>query len=102
MKPGERRKLHHKEGLLSASATAQVPREKWEEIPGNKADPKGGPERSSYWKTYRNSMWDPWRAGAKLATKRLLFSKLPSESLKNTHGNVTHCPLPMAPLSWFL
>lgn len=33
---------------------------------------------------------------SQLATKRLLFSKLPSENLKNTHKNVTHNPLPMA------
>lgn len=35
-------------------------------------------------------------------TERGLLSKLPLESLKNTHGSMTHCPLPTAPLSWFL
>lgn len=51
---------------------------------------------------YRNRPRDPWRARSKLATERVMLSKLPLESLKNTHGNMTHCPLPMAPLSWFL
>lgn len=41
-------------------------------------------------------------ARSELATRRVLFPKVPLESLKNTHGNMTHCPLPMAPLSWFL
>lgn len=36
---------------------------------------------------------NPWRARSKLAARRLLFPKLPSESLKNTLGNMTHCPL---------
>lgn len=50
----------------------------------------------------RHRTRNPWMARSELATRRVLFPKVPLESLKNTHGNMTHCPLPMAPLSWFL
>ena len=55
-------------------------------------DPRkqGRPEGWAGAQPCRNRQRDPWRTRSKLAMERVLLSKLPLESLKNTHGNMTH------------
>lgn len=64
--------------------------------PGNKADLRGGPGHSPV-ETDRGTLGGPGQAG----NGRVLLSRLPLESLKRVHGNITHWPLPLAPFPDF-